>query len=169
VRNQAAMTPMTASHNGVAQKPRELAYIEDVLRVPEIWNAADRVAADIEALLNRKSILLAGLSNVDEKIAEAERDIQLKLLVEEGYAALSVAAQERRLKAALLEDDALHPVHYSKQRQLRSELEQLDNDLSAARVQHRTHLGRLQAATEVLSFLSSARNARTAAETLLPY
>ena len=162
------MTQMTSSHNGVAQKPKEVSYVEDVLKVPDLWNAADQAAAEIGAILNRKSVQLSALADCDEKIRGHERELQLKLMAEESYEKLSVAAQERAVKAQMLADDTLQ-VMYSKRHQLKTELDQLDNDVAGINAQHRTHLTRLKAATGVMDFLTAARNARTAAETLLPY
>lgn len=163
-----ALTNGASRPTAVATKPKELAYVEDVLRVPDLWNDVEACGADYSALLNRKSIHLAGIAATEEKILDKERDLQLELITSDTWDSLSVAAQERAVKQAILKDEALQEMHI-RLRALKAELAQMDTDIAACKLNHQTLVTRLNGASDVMNFLASARNARTVAEAALPY
>lgn len=149
-------------------RPKEISYIEDELRLPELWRQHDMAYEELMALLGRKSVQLAAVDNLNGKLAESEREIKLKLIVEENWATLSVAAQDRLTKEAILKDDA-HQQLGERWREAKAQLEQIDNDLEGIKLGHRTLTTRINSIAELIGFLRSARDARTAAEMATPY
>lgn len=162
--NQAAAT--RGGFRQPSARPREIAFAEDQLRLPQLWQELQQAQAQVEALLQRKSITLLARSNQDEKLAEAERDIELKVIADGDTK--SVAARERAIKDALMSDETYQALH-AHSGTLRAELDQIDIDLRAVELQHRAIIATLNSASEYMAFLTAARNARSVAEVALPY
>ncbi len=157
-----------ARTTSASSRPKEIAFVEDQLRLPDIWNALEKSTEEIEGLLQRKSIALMAVAAQDEKVRDHETDALATLAGDELYTTQSVARQERMVKECRSADKTLREMERTL-RHMKFELDQLDVDLRSAEKWQAAHLARLNSASSYMDFLSSARNARSVMEASVCY
>lgn len=152
--------------------PREIKYAEDVLKFTERMEDVSQRNDAVAIWLHRKAQMEQIIRDARKAIADREEAITLQVVEDvtgapEG-AKTSVAALERLTKQAIMVDETLVA---AKQKLVNHENEMSDIEAGyrEAELGHRAAITQLRAVSEYMAYLRSARDARTLADTQLPY
>lgn len=159
-----ASIPSAAARRAVDKRSAEIKFVEDQLKLSEMFETSFQLEQIIATQLEKKSRLLGAIAEINSRIEERERAILFSVTEgwsNEGLASgklLSQAELERRLKLDTAGDEELLKVK-ARLVELKIELDVVDLELRSFETQHKGTVGRIKAAASYMDFLRSGRDA----------